>query len=284
MLTLRLISRLLVICLLASNGYGSAQDLEGELPHIVSQDSLRNSLRAAPLCGLEDVGTPTETTPNDGTKFNPRQLILPGALIAVGIFGTYDHTFKKMNVTIRDEINQFRKNNYFRVDDYIQYLPVLTYLTFGSIGIKAKHNIRERIAIEATAYATMAALTNIAKFSSQVKRPDASARNSFPSGHTAVAFTGAELMRMEYGLGIGIGAYALATTVAFLRIYNGRHWLSDVIGGAGIGILSARIGYWMLPLYRKWFKWNKAHPDVMVIAPSYSPSERNVSINLAYTF
>ena len=41
----------------------------------------------------------------------------------------------------------------------------------------------------------------------------------------------------------GIGAYTIATGVAALRMLNDRHWESDVISGAGFGILSAHLGY-----------------------------------------
>ena len=53
---------------------------------------------------------------------------------------------------------------------------------------------------------------------------------------------GAELVRMEYGGWYGIGAYTIAVGVGFMRMYNGRHWLHDVVAGAGVGILSARVG------------------------------------------
>ena len=69
-----------------------------------------------------------------------------------------------------------------------------------------------------------------------------------------MAFTGAELVRREYGGWWGVGAYALATTTALMRVYNGRHWTSDLLGGAAIGILSADIGYWLLPLERRLFR------------------------------
>ena len=220
----------------------------------------------------------------ESSKFNAKQLILPGVLVAAGTFGVYNGAFRKLDTNIKNEMDNLRGNHFFRADDYIQYLPALTYLTFGSIGIKSKHGFKERVVVEATAYITMAALTNIGKYSFREKRPDSNARNSFPSGHTATVFTGAELMREEYGLGMGIGAYTVAIGVAFLRLYNGRHWLNDVIAGAGVGILSARIGYWMLPLYQRWFKWDTPSSDIMVISPAYNPSEHSFSINLAYTF
>ncbi|MDE6340372.1 MAG: phosphatase PAP2 family protein, partial [Muribaculaceae bacterium] len=144
-------------------------------------------------------------------------------------------------------------------------------------------DFRERIAVEATAYLSMAALVNAAKYTFREKRPDSSARNSFPSGHTATAFTGAELIRMEFGWGYGSAAYVISTGVAFLRIYNDRHWLNDVLAGAGFGILSAHIGYWMLPLYRKWFHWEKiSNQQSFIAAPAYSTGE--LSLNLLYTF
>ena len=77
---------------------------------------------------------------------------------------------------------------------------------------------------------------------------------SFPSGHTATAFMGAELVRLEYGIWWGLAAYSVAGATAFLRVWNNWHWTSDVIAGAGIGILSANAAYWLLPLERKLFR------------------------------
>ncbi|MDE6812172.1 MAG: phosphatase PAP2 family protein, partial [Muribaculaceae bacterium] len=168
-------------------------------------------------------------------RFKASQLILPGAFIAVGTFGVYNGAFKKLDIKIKKEMDRLREGHFFHADDYIQYLPALTNLTLGSIGVKSKHNFKERVMIEATAYMTMAVFTNVGKYSFKEKRPDSGARNSFPSGHTATVFTGAELIREEYSLGIGIGAYSVATAVAFLRLYNGRHWLNDVLAGVGIG-------------------------------------------------
>lgn len=217
-------------------------------------------------------------------NFNAKQLIIPGVFITAGVFGVYNGKFKNLNSHIKKGMDNLRGKHYFHADDYIQYLPALTYLTFGMIGIKSKHSFKERVVVEATSYIVMAALTNIGKYSFKEKRPDSNARNSFPSGHTATVFTGAELMREEYGLGIGIGAYTVATGIAFLRLYNGRHWLNDVLAGAGLGILSARIGYWMLPIYQRWFKWENKCADIMVITPTYNYSNHSFSLNLAYTF
>ncbi len=94
---------------------------------------------------------------------------------------------------------------------------------------------------------------------------------------------GAELVRSEYGNAYGAGAYVVAAGIAMLRIYNDRHWLNDVIGGAGFGILSARIGYWLLPCERKLFRWKNSDPSVSVL-PTYNPAGHNVGIAFAATF
>lgn len=218
------------------------------------------------------------------TFFSPRQLIVPGSMIAVGIFGVYNGAFKKLNNKIRTGMKDMRGGHYCHIDDYLQYLPAATYLVFNELGIKSKHNFKERVAVEATAYIAMAALTSTGKHVFKEKRPDSDARNSFPSGHCSKVFTGAELMREEYGLWPGVGAYTVATGVAFLRLYNGRHWLNDVIAGAGVGILSARIGYWMLPLYRKWFKWDAGCTTSMAVVPTFDPQNKAVSLNFALSF
>ena len=60
--------------------------------------------------------------------------------------------------------------------------------------------------------------------------------------------------------------------------------INDVIAGARIGLLSARIGYWMLPLYRKWFKWDKGSKDVAAIAPICDLESRTFGLSMGMYF
>ncbi len=216
------------------------------------------------------------------TSFRPTQLILPASLIAVGTFGVYNGFFRKMDVSIKEGMDNLRGNHYFHADDYVQYLPIAAYIGLDYIGVRGKHTLKERVVVGATAYIAMAACINTLKYTIREQRPDSYTRNSFPSGHTATAFTGAELVREEYGTWAGVGAYTVATGVAFLRLYNGRHWFNDLLAGAGIGILSARVGYWMLPLYRKWFGWSNGNMECMALMPSYG--NRTLAINAVYVF
>ncbi len=72
------------------------------------------------------------------------------------------------------------------------------------------------------------------------ERPDGSGTTSFPSGHTSASFATATVLQKRYGLRVGIPAYAFASYVASSRLNEGRHYLSDVIFGAALGIMSGR--------------------------------------------
>ena len=114
---------------------------------------------------------------------------------------------------------------------------------------------------------------NAFKKTASVERPDGSSLNSFPSGHTATAFMGAELMMQEYkneSVWYGISGYVVATGTGLFRMYNNKHWLSDVVAGAGIGILSAKAGYWLFPYVSKVFKSNKNKRTQTIFLPNYN--------------
>lgn len=75
------------------------------------------------------------------------------------------------------------------------------------------------------------------KYTIDAPRPNGGS-NSFPSGHTSVAFTGAEFIRKEYGWGWGVPAYVAAGFVGWSRVASQNHHARDVVAGAALGILS----------------------------------------------
>ena len=78
------------------------------------------------------------------------------------------------------------------------------------------------------------------KFSVQRPRPDGSDRLSFPSGHTASSFATASVLERHFGWKAGVPAYAFASYVGAARMAADKHHLSDVLVGAGIGIVAGR--------------------------------------------
>ena len=242
----------------------------------------------SPYCMWGQTSETDSLTLDKTTRFRPQQLILPVSLGAIGAVGVASPWLKSLNRDVRNGMADLRGSHYFRADDYIQYLPVISNFGLSLFGAKAKHSYVERVLITATSYAAMGVMVNAVKLSVKEQRPDESAFNSFPSGHTATAFMGAELVRTEYKDAsplYGIGTYTIACGTAFLRIYNERHWCNDVITGAGIGILSARIGFWLLPLERKLFRLDKKRKGTTVLfCPSYSPSNHNIGGMMAMSF
>ena len=203
-------------------------------------------------------------------RFNYKQLIAPAALVAAGGFGVSNGWFCKEKRKMNDRFAEWRGDHHIKVDDYLQYLPAAAYIGLGTAGVRSRHGIVGRLLAGATATVALGIMTEGMKLAVDEERPDGSDKRSFPSGHTAKAYA--------------IGAYTVATGVAFLRMYNGRHWLNDVLAGAGIGILSARIGYWMLPLYQKWFNFEKPTQPVAAAMPYYNPTERSAGLALTVVF
>jgi membrane-associated phospholipid phosphatase len=81
------------------------------------------------------------------------------------------------------------------------------------------------------------AVTYGLKYTVEEQRPNGE-EGSFPSGHTAISFAGAEFIRKEYGWRWGAPAYAAATFVGWSRVATDDHWWHDVVAGGAIGVLS----------------------------------------------
>lgn len=211
--------------------------------------------------------------------FNPKSLILPAGIFAVGAFGLAQKSpVRILSENIHDRVKDGQVRH-VGVDDYLQYSPLALNICLSACGVKTRHGFRDRFLITGGAYVCTIALTNGMKYTIREKRPDSGARNSFPSGHTSFVFTGAELVRMEFGPYYGLAAYCAATCVGVLRITNDRHWFHDVVAGAGIGIFSARMGYWLLPVWRHVFPFMYTKKErAMMCMPSFDPTTKSVAL------
>lgn len=136
-------------------------------------------------------------------------------------------------------------------DDYLQYAPLA--LTWGlkACGVQGRSSWGRMIVSNAFSAALMAATVNSLKYSVRAERPDGSTRNSFPSGHAATAFMAATILHKEYGHRspwFSVAGYMAATATGITRQLNNRHWMSDILVGAGVGILSVELGYFFADL------------------------------------
>ncbi len=258
----RLLAILMLLSSLFANAEGGVTMFESVAPGQVLSDS-------------------TELKPY---RFRPNQLILPGALIAVGTFGMTNGWMRKMQRKLDQGLTATKGSHKFKADNYLQLLPTVAYLGMEYLGLPARHNIKGRLLAGATATAVTLAITEPLKHWVKEERPDKSDRYSFPSGHTAISFMGAELIRLEYNNdAASFGAYVVAAGTGLLRLYNRRHWACDLMAGAGVGILSARIAYWMLPVYERLFSTGNSKKAIAVM-PGYSPYAKGPSLSGAIIF
>ncbi|GGX53851.1 phosphatase PAP2 family protein [Saccharospirillum salsuginis] len=93
-------------------------------------------------------------------------------------------------------------------------------------------------------YATTLGASYVLKYTVDRERPDGSDTRSFPSAHTASAFSGASFLQRRYGWDIGLPAYLGATYVGWSRVYGEKHYVSDVLAGAA---LAWGVNYWLVP-------------------------------------
>lgn len=226
---------------------------------------------------ITDTITTNEPKENN-KKFKFKQLIIPTVLISYGVIGIESDGLKLFNTEIKEEVNE-NIDEKITVDDFSQYLPAASVYGLNALGIKGKHNIKDRTIILGTSYLLMSASVLSLKSITKVERPDGSAFNSFPSGHTATAFAGAEFLWQEYkdvSVWYGISGYIVAAGTGAFRIYNDKHWLTDVVAGAGIGILSTKVAYWMNPwMQEKIFK-SKEKKTTSIMAPFYNGKQLGI--------
>lgn len=217
-------------------------------------------------------------------KFNYKQLVIPVVLIGYGIIGLESHQLSSFNTQIKTEVKEHIDQK-LTVDDFSQYAPLVSIYAIDALGIKSKNSFKDKAIISATSYLIMGLAVNTLKRTSVSERPDGTSFNSFPSGHTATAFMGAELLHQEYkdiSIWYSVSGYVVATGTGLFRMYNNRHWLTDVVAGAGIGILSAKAAYWLYPTISKIFYNNKRSTNKTVFAPFYDG--KKVGFGLVSTF
>ncbi len=193
------------------------------------------------------------------SRFRFYKLISPASPIVLGSLTLYVTNVDDLDTSWSDDISSGHGTLTF--DDYMQYSPVLIMWGLNAFGnIEPYHKFKQQTTILAMASLTSLALVQGTKNFVGRKRPDTGASNSFPSGHTATAFLCAEMLHQEYGHHspwISVAGYSIAAFTGYMRVYNERHYIGDVVAGAGFGMLSARLAYWLAPRVNE-FLWGSA--------------------------
>ncbi|MDM9631478.1 phosphatase PAP2 family protein [Robiginitalea aurantiaca] len=174
-------------------------------------------------------------------------LIVSGGFFTMAAI-TYKDNGTFSRVKVRDEINRYLPNYENTIDDYTQYIPYAATYALDAFGVKSRHKLLRKTTTMATALALNGIVVHTMKGLIDEERPDGTANNSFPSGHTTTAFMGAHIFHKEYrhlSPYYSVGAYSLATFTGMFRQLNNRHWISDVMMGAGLGISLTELAYFI---------------------------------------
>ncbi len=177
-------------------------------------------------------------------QYNFKSYIIPAVFVVYGLSSFNDNGLPS-SMAVRKYRNENFSNFENSADDYIVYAPGLLMLGLDLFHVKSTSNFANQAALTGKSVILSLAVVNILKYSTQVMRPDNTSENSFPSGHTAFAFTLAEVLHQEFKDKplVFITGYTIATTVGAMRILNNRHWFTDVMVGAGIGMAVTKLVY-----------------------------------------
>ena len=171
-------------------------------------------------------------------RFNREGIFMP----LRGIIQTFTHrSFNRMP-------GPFRENDHRWWDYGLAFSPLAATWIMKACGIKPRSTNQRMITANGLALSLTVGLSQMLKWGVSEVRPDGSDANSFPSMHAAIAFMGATVLSREYGHispWITIGGYTAATGTQMLRIGHNAHWMNDVFMGAGIGVVSTHLAYFL---------------------------------------
>ncbi len=209
--------------------------------------------------------------------------MIPAAFMGYGMITLGNNALRRFDHHLQNSIDEAYPNFSTKTDNYLQFSPAAAVYGLNATGLKGKNNFRDRTMIYVMANTIMEIMVYTGKTTTLRLRPDGSANTSFPSGHTATAFVGAEFFYQEYkdvSPWYGIAGYTLATTTGALRMYNNKHWFSDVVAGASVGIISTKLSYLAYPTIER-FLFKKGTMNT-VLVPTYQ--NQNIELYYAHNF
>ena len=175
-----------------------------------------------------------------------RRSIVPTALITGGLLINHSQFEQNIQEKIRSGL---KENFHSELDDYLQYAPIAELYLADILGVKSRNHWFDQTKYLLISNLLTSGITQGLKYITLKERPNG-APYAFPSGHTSFAFNNAAVLYKEFTETsplLAYSGYAFATTTGLYRILNNKHWLSDVILGAGIGLLVVELVYYFEP-------------------------------------
>lgn len=211
-----------------------------------------------------------------------KQSIVPLSLIGAGLIINYsDGAIGKEN--LQEQITNTFPDFHSDLDDFLLFVPVITMYTADLLKVESQHDAFTQTKILFISALATNAITYGLKHATNETRPNEEDNLSFPSGHTSNAFMMATVLFHEFKNTKPVLAYSgfvFATATGALRVLNNEHWVSDVLVGAGIGIMVTDLVYRFEPLKN----WNPFKSDKIstIISPSYKENTFGLYANIQF--
>lgn len=209
-----------------------------------------------------------------------KRAIVPAAFLAYGTISLGNSSLRQFDRYVN--ASAIGSHGYTgSADDYMRYGPIAAVYGLDLAGLKAKNNFADRSVMLLMSAALASSAVSGIKNGIHRSRPDGSGVSSFPSSHTTMAFMAAEFMHQEYGdrsAWFSVIGYGTATATGVLRLYHHVHWLSDVMMGAGLGMLATKLSYFLYPYLKEIFLPRKNIG--FVLSPVLEDSHPGLSLSL----
>ena len=211
---------------------------------------------------------------------NPKSLIVPIALIGYGAASFAIHPLRRIDFYISGKIKKSSPNFNTKAESYFLFTPIALVGALDLVGVAGKNTFVDQAALLGLSGGFVGLSEEIVKKSTHRLRPNGQDYLSFPSGHTGLAFMGAEFLAQEYSekspIYTVIG-YTFAVGTGVFRMYNRDHWFSDVVAGAGFGILSTKAAYLVYPYLRNKLTHKDKHGRSTMVMPTYQNGAAGLS-------
>ena len=211
-------------------------------------------------------------------SLNTPSMLLPamgGGLVVAGSFLHFDHGGSTLGMDFKPAFN-------YKADEVLRFVPAVAMVSMKAFGIENRTQEWSELMVRSVASTAIMGITveSTKRLVGRI-RPNGSDMRSFPSGHSATAFLTASLFAKEYGHlspWYSVGAYGVATSTSMLRRIGDHHWMSDVMVGAGIGILSTEIAYALADIF-----YQKEKPRVRSIKALDEIPSSTACVYMTYT-
>ncbi len=187
----------------------------------------------------------TISTIKTQNKISYKPFIIPAVLVTGGFLLKGSVTNQKLQENIR---SFFGTDFHTKTDNYLLLVPMAQIYLGKTFGFKPKNDFQHQTINIVVANFLMGSTVYVMKHGFKEARPDQSNDLSFPSGHTATAFTNAALLFYEFkdsNIWYASSGFLFASATGILRIANNKHYTADVLTGAGIGMATGvLVSYW----------------------------------------